>query len=107
MEIVTSAQVLEQRIQTVPILILLYGSRSCRPCGAICRKLKAWEAGHPGIACLYLPIESLPQAAAQAGIFTVPTLLVYVEGKPSIRESGCFSLQHILSKVEFYLSYLT
>lgn len=50
-----------------------------------------------------MPIEDHPEEAARAAVFTVPTVLVYVEGKLSIRASGYFSLDAILAKVERFI----
>ncbi len=41
-----------------------------------------------------------PQLAAQQIVFTIPTLIVYFEGKEGIRKSRSFSLAELASELE-------
>ncbi len=36
------------------------------------------------------------------GVFTVPTIFVYVDGKLTIQQSGYFSLNQVLDQIEKY-----
>ena len=107
MEAITSLAVLEDRIRKAPILIAEFGTAGCGPCLALQKKLESWQSRHPCIPCLYIPLGGCPEICGQMGIFSAPALLVYVQGKLAIREAGCFSLEEVLSKVEFYESILT
>lgn len=83
------------------LLLVQFGSAACAPCRAIKGRLEEW-AERADVTVLYLPMEDFQDLAAQEQIFTVPTILVYVEGRLTIRESGCFSLEEILGKIERY-----
>lgn len=85
------------------IEIIQFGSETCLPCRAIREKIEHWAVSYPPVRYRYMPIEDHPEKAARAAVFTVPTVLVYVEGKLSIRASGYFSLDAILSKVERFI----
>lgn len=104
METLKSPDSLPQILKQAEILILQFGSESCLPCHGIRWKLDQWQQSHPEAACLYIPIEAFGELAAQEGIFTVPTVLVYIQGKLTIRESGYFSLELLLAQVEKYRS---
>ena len=45
-------------------------------------------------------IDEQPELAAQNDVLSFPTVVVYVEGQVSIRESGYFSLDEIFAKLE-------
>ncbi len=89
-----------------PILIVQFGSEKCMPCFAIKRKIDAWIELHNNVKGIYVPIENFPKVAANEGIFSVPTILVFVNGMPTIRESGYFSLENILSKIQRYIDFI-
>ena len=97
---------LERRIREEEILIVEVGSRSCEPCGAIRGKLERWLVERPEAAGIYVDIEKFPALTAQAGIFTVPAVLIYVCGHMTVRESGYFSLEQVLQKLDITCSLL-
>ena len=103
METLKSSDLLPHLLKRSQILLLQYGAESCLPCHGIQRKLDHWHVLHPEGNCLYIPIETFGQLAAQEGIFTVPTVLVYIQGKLAMRESGYFSLDLLLSQIERYI----
>ncbi len=85
------------------IYIVQFGSQNCLPCISLHQKLDQWLSDHPQVYGIYVPIEKFPELAASQGIFTVPSILVYVEGKKALQESGYFSLNSLLTKIQRYL----
>lgn len=102
MKILTQESDLNTQIQSETILVVQYGAQSCAPCHALQKKLTDYADSVPGVSALYIPTEDFPELAAQGGVFTVPTIFVYVQGKLTVRESGYFSLQGILDKIDQY-----
>ena len=51
----------------------------------------------------YIDISSHLELCAQMGIFSAPTVIIYMDGKVMARESGYFSLDAMLARVERYL----
>lgn len=88
------------------LLVVQFGAHSCAPCSAIRQKIEAWAA-RGNVAAVYIPVETFPELAAQAGVFAVPCVFVYVEGRLTVRESGYFSVEEILAKVERYQEMLS
>ena len=88
--------------QAERLLMVQFGSETCTPCTAIRRKLEEWLTGHPRVFGGYVPVEEARALSAQLGVFTVPTILVYAEGRLSARASGYFSLEDLLRQVERY-----
>ncbi len=102
MERLKAEMELQQAIQNEKILIVQFGAESCAPCHAIRNKIDAWNQTGEAIYSLYIPVEEFSELAAQSSVFAVPTILVYVEGKLAIRESGYFGLEPILQKIRQY-----
>ena len=86
--------------------IVSHGTNACAPCHAIQYKLDEWQKTHPEVETLYVPLEQFPALAAEEGIFAAPTLLFFVEGKLTLRESGYFSLSLFLERAERYVNLL-
>lgn len=88
------------RVPEDKVLILLFGSDSCMPCKAIAGKLDAWQEDHPGAVTGYVDTGMYPETASQSGIFTVPAVIVYADGKPCLRKAGYFSVEELLADTE-------
>lgn len=84
-------------------VILQFGSSSCMPCIAIEAKLDTWGKNHPDVVMRYISIEQFPSLAAQRNILSAPTVVLYVNGKRTLKEAGHFSLDAFLDQTERYL----
>lgn len=102
MRIVRDEEQLKTCLSQNALVIVQFGAESCQPCHAIQEKICSWCAFHPQAVYLYLPTEECPTLCAQWGVFTVPTVCVYVAGKLAVRESGYFSLEDLLRKTARY-----
>ena len=89
--------------ESMRIEVKQYGSETCAPCVAIRRKLEEWQRAHPMVNYSYLPIEDHQEEAAQKGILSVPTVIAVIDGTEVVRESGYFSLDKMLARLERYM----
>lgn len=102
MEIIQNQEALQDSIQHNRIVIVQFGSESCAPCKALQNRIKAWNQEHPDVCYVYVTVTELPELCARMGVFTVPTIFVYVEGKLTLQQSGYFSLDQMLDQIEKY-----
>ena len=107
MQTLCHAQNLQTALAASPLVVVQFGSASCAPCAALKIKLDAFAAAHPEVSALYVPVEDFPEVSAQNSVFTVPTLLLFAEGKEALRVSGYFGLEAFLGKVERYIEMMT
>ncbi len=89
-----------------PLCIVQFGAKTCMPCAAIRKKLEQWVSTRPAAEYVYVPIEEFPDVAAAESVFTVPTVQVLVQGRLTLRESGCFSLEEMMRRMQQYLDLL-
>lgn len=94
---------LDVMIASMPTTILQFGDDSCAPCHAIQFKLDHWLEAHPDVTARYIDIQSHLALCSQMGIMSAPTVIVYMDGKIVARETGYFSLDDMLCRVERYL----
>ena len=102
MEMIENQETLQKTILSRQIVVVQFGSGRCTPCKALQNKIKIWNQEHPAVCHVYVSVDELKQLSAQMEVFTVPAILVYVEGRLTIRQSGYFSLEQILEQVERY-----
>lgn len=91
-----------QRIKGDGMLIVEIGSRSCAPCAAIRRKLDDFLNENPAIEGRYLSVEAHPEVAGALHVLSVPTLILFIDGKRYLSVSGYFSLENFLEKTRRY-----
>ena len=106
MHILQDASALPHAIAESPVLLVQFGAETCAPCHAIRQRIDRWTARHPAADSLYISVPDFPALAAGAEVFSVPTVLVYVAGKCTLRQSGYFSLDALLQDAERYLALL-
>ncbi len=88
------------------LTIVQFGSDSCGPCHAITNKIDNWLENHPSVSSRYIPIEKFQSIAAQHEVFSVPTTIIYYDGKELVRRSGYYSLEEVLSEGEKMLDFI-
>ena len=93
-------------IKSNDIVMVLFGASNCGPCKVLKYKLEDINKDNSRISYYYLDIVENQSLVAQNNIYAAPSLIVYCEGKETIRESGCFSLDLIMDKVDKYLALL-
>ena len=98
---------LDELIATPPTLILQFGDEACAPCHAIRYKLDKWLEGQSNVTARYIDIRKNLALCTQMGIFSAPAVVVYMDGILVARESGYFSLDDVLSRVERYMEMRT
>ena len=54
----------------------------CGPCKAVGRVLEELEAEHPGVGFVTMNIDEHPQAAADHGVLSLPTVILFSGGEP-------------------------
>ena len=93
---------LQEALAEFPVVIVHFGAESCGPCHAIREKILAWRREHPNVGYVYVDAGAFPALCAQRGVFTVPVVEIWAEGRRFQRQSGCFSLEELLRQAERY-----
>lgn len=107
MEIIENQDALQNILRDRRIVVVQFGSGRCAPCKALQNKISLWNREHPAVTHVYVSVDDLRELSAQMGVFTVPAILVYADGRLTIRQSGYFSLEQILDQTEKYERMLT
>lgn len=101
MKDLTSLEEYEKFIAENPATLIYFSTPQCNVCKVLKPKLAGFvNADFPNIKMGYINSEQLPEIAAQNRIFTVPTILVLLDGKESIRKSRNVNLAELSAELE-------
>lgn len=82
-------------------MAMVYVSRpDCGVCTALKPRVAAAVKAYPKIELRSVDLEAIPAAAGAFSVFTVPAILVYVDGKEAIREARHVSVDDLFSRVD-------
>lgn len=91
----------QEFIEKHEAVIAYYSHNMCSVCSVLKPKLKEMLATHfPKINFIYINIRETPEIPSQQSIFTVPTVIVYFEGKEFIRKSRSFGVDELQMELE-------
>jgi thioredoxin 1 len=91
----------EVLINSSQVLLLYLSTSECQVCKALKPKLeKLLSLNFPLIRTFFLDIEKFPRSAARLSVLTVPTLVIFFEGKETIRKSRFINLDELRKEIE-------
>ncbi len=102
METIGSAEEAEKLKQHNDMLLLYFSGTTCGVCRDMLPKLDKLLKRYPGIRAAKAEAQSLPELAAAHGVFSVPAILLFIQGKETVREAGIISLDGLDRKIARY-----
>ena len=82
---------------------LLYLSRpDCGVCVALIPKIEELIEGFPNLEAGYIDLDAIPEAAGKFSIFTIPGILVFIQGKETIRKARYVSIDELKGEIKRY-----
>jgi len=82
-------------------VLLYFSGEQCNVCHALRPKFKAlFDQKFPAIKQLYLDAHQNPEISAHFQVFSVPTMIVFLDGREFIREGRAVSLYQLESQLQ-------
>lgn len=90
--------------KNLPGVQLVYFSHDqCQICKVLKPKVKGMvHMEYPKAGFTYVDVQKQPEDAAIFSVFTVPTIILFVDGKEAVRFSRSFGLDQLKDKLERY-----
>lgn len=96
-----SVQPISDAISASPGAILYFSGRDCGVCQVLWPRVEALLAEEfPELPLYRIELDEAREFAAQSGVFTIPTLICYFDGRETGRLVRSFSLQQLRELVE-------
>ncbi len=97
---------IRELIENNEMLLIYFGSNSCNVCVAIKPKIDELLKKYPKIKSIQVDVENSVEISAQFNIFTIPAILVFINGKETIREARFISIENLSNKIYRYYGLL-
>ncbi len=103
---ISSNEGLKKVINENKIVLVYFGNETCGVCVDMKPKIQNILSKYPEIKSAYVDVGRLVKVASQNNIFTIPGILVFIEGKETIREARHISVPEIDRKLNRYYELL-
>ncbi|WP_353662391.1 thioredoxin family protein [Hydrogenimonas sp. SS33] len=91
----------QQAIAEKPGVMLYFWGEHCNVCHALQPKLfEAFDDRFPEIEKITVDVGEHPDIAAQFGVFSIPTAIVFLDGKEFVRVSRNVSIPALVQQLE-------
>lgn len=81
-------------------LLLYFSGENCNVCHSLRPKFKAlFDAKFPQLKQIYLDAHDNPEISAYFQVFSVPTMIVFMDGREFVREGRLVSLHQLEQKL--------
>jgi len=92
---------LQQTIKEEVGVLLYFSGENCNVCHALRPKFKEmFDAEFPQIKQIYLDAHENGEISAHYSVFSVPTMLVFLDGREFVREGRAVSLYKLTEQLE-------
>lgn len=106
MKILDSLESIDKFIKENKVAMLYFSSQNCSVCVALLPKIKELLKKYSNIAYAKVEINEVELAVGKYLIFTVPTIIMFIEGKEVIRESRFISIIELQEKIRRFYNFI-
>ena len=106
MDMVHSSEAIKELVNNNEIAMVYFGGNNCNVCNVMKPKVQEILKDYPKIKSAQVDVEKSVEASATYNIFTIPSILIFIEGKEIIREARHISMQDLNSKIDRYYNML-
>ncbi|WP_138416756.1 thioredoxin family protein [Aquibacillus sediminis] len=87
MEQITTLEQMDRFISSQKMSFLYLSRTQCSVCHALLPQIKELMLNYPDIKLAHINVDDVEEVAGRLSIFTVPVLILYVDGKEHLREA--------------------
>lgn len=106
MKTVNSMEELNRLKNNSSMLLMYFGGESCGVCKDMLPKVECMLERYPGIKAIKIEIEGSSELAASYNVFTIPVIILFIQGKETIREARIISVIGLEQKISRYYELL-
>lgn len=106
MDIVKNIEEIYELKNKHEMLMVYFGSTACGVCVAMKPKMEQMLEKYPNIKLVEVEAENNPELSAKYNVFTIPVIILYIQGKETIREARIISLEKLEQNISRYYGLL-
>lgn len=93
---------IKKAVKENEMVLLYFSTEDCGICTTLLPKIDTMLLNYTNVLSYHISIDKLPEASGEFSVFTVPTILVYIEEKEVIREARFISVDALEDKLKKY-----
>ena len=97
---------IQKAISENTFALFYFSTETCNVCKTLKPKMIEMLEEFPEVKSFYIDLEELTEASGLFTVFSIPTILVFIEGKETLRESRNISLKEFQEKIARYYNLL-
>lgn len=97
----------QETLKSQPVFVTYFSTPQCNVCKVLRPKVEELISKYNDIGFIYIDTELLPEIAGQFTVFSVPTIIIFTEGRENKRLSRSFSIDEIQDYLERLLRLLS
>lgn len=102
MKTLDSREAIEEAVKADEMVLVYFGSVNCGVCVDLKPKVKALLEMYPKIKSIYVDMEKSHKIGVYYNFFTMPGLLLFIQGKETLREARHISIDDLDMKISRY-----
>lgn len=106
MQHLNNIEEVEQFIADHPFVFLYLSQPTCSVCQALLPKIKTMLEQFPSLQSGYVDTSLITEAVGKFSVFTIPVLLLFIDGKEVMRKARYLSVEDVEATVAKYNEFL-
>lgn len=102
MRLVSSTEQINELKKDHDMLLMYFGSDACGVCRDMMPKLEKMLIKYPNIKAVKINTENSLELSANHNVFTVPVIILFIQGKETLREARIMSVLNLEQKISRY-----
>lgn len=102
MKLVNSTEQVNELKKDHDMLLMYFGSDACGVCRDMMPKIENMLAKYPNIEAIKIDAENSLELSASYNVFTVPVIILFIQGKETLREARIISVLNLEQKISRY-----
>ena len=102
MDIIKTKDGLNNLINETDMLLVYFGSNSCSVCHSMLPKVEKLLVKYPKIKGVRVETENSVELSANFSVFTIPVIILFIQGKETIREARIISIDILEQEIKRY-----
>ncbi len=102
MNIVKTKEELHKLINDNDMILVYFGSNLCDVCNAMKPKIEKLLLKYSKVKSVRVEVENSVELSANFNVFTIPVVILFIQGKETIRRARIISIENLEQEVSRY-----
>jgi len=106
MNSLNSIDAIKDFIKENKFVMIYFSSDGCNVCDDISPRIEEIINKHPSVVLAQVEVQNLPSVASVFGIFTIPTIIIFLEEKEIVRQARYINFLELEEKIQRFSEFL-